>query len=40
MIGFYVKLLTLSVLFSVLLVTLLHTLMNPEGKEDEFILDD
>ncbi len=40
MIGFYVKALTLSILCAVLLVTFIHTLMNPEGEEDEFILDD
>lgn len=38
--GFYVKALTLSILFSVLLVTLLHTLMNPEDEEDGFVLED
>ena len=32
--------LAISTLFALLIVTLIYTLMFPEGEEDEFVLDD
>lgn len=40
MIGWYVTVIILSILTAMLIVTLIHALMYPEGIEDEFILDD